>query len=153
MGAAAVDGSTMIIGYGNDLRGDDGAGPWVAARIEERRFAGVRVRIAHQLLPELASELATCDRAVFVDARQGDECDRVDVAIVRPAIDGSSEFTFHEGTPERILALSQRLYGRAPTAWLISIPGQDFNLGAPLSEIASEHCESAVALIHGLLGC
>ena len=48
----------LVIGYGNELRGDDGAGIMVARRIAENPPPGVRSIVARQLTPELADELA-----------------------------------------------------------------------------------------------
>ena len=44
---------SLVIGYGNDLRSDDGAGRAVADRISEMELPGVAVRSVMQLTPEL----------------------------------------------------------------------------------------------------
>jgi Ni,Fe-hydrogenase maturation factor len=53
----SLQSAILVIGYGNELRGDDAIGQWVA-----------RAVAAHQLTPELAEDLAHTDYAVFVDA-------------------------------------------------------------------------------------
>ena len=58
----------LVIGYGNELRGDDGIGPRVAEAVAARNHPGVRVRIVCQLVPELAAELAEARTVIFVDA-------------------------------------------------------------------------------------
>jgi len=85
--------SSLLIGIGNPLRGDDGVGPWLVETWARRRAwreaalaaaqgaaadaadgvvgdlsAGLRVRVVDQLLPELAEELAAVRRVLFVDA-------------------------------------------------------------------------------------
>ena len=59
----------LVIGYGNALRGDDAFGPYVAEKlltmVDELQ---VRVLIRRCLTPELALDLATAPRAVFIDA-------------------------------------------------------------------------------------
>jgi Ni,Fe-hydrogenase maturation factor len=60
--------SALVIGYGNDLRGDDAAGPRVAELIGARELPGVRAIASRQLTPDLAEQLARADLAVFVDA-------------------------------------------------------------------------------------
>ena len=58
----------LVIGYGNELRGDDAAGPRVAAAVEQWQLPGVRVLILHQLTPELADPIASSGLVIFVDA-------------------------------------------------------------------------------------
>lgn len=59
----------LIIGYGNPLRGDDRLGWVVAAQLgEQLGEQHGTVRTLHQLVPELAEELARYDVAMFVDA-------------------------------------------------------------------------------------
>jgi Ni,Fe-hydrogenase maturation factor len=60
---------TVVIGYGNDLRGDDALGPLAATAVAEWDMPGVQAIAAHQLMPELAEPLAQADLAIFVDAR------------------------------------------------------------------------------------
>jgi Ni,Fe-hydrogenase maturation factor len=59
----------LVVGYGNSLRGDDGAGWHAAARLAaDPRLTGARVLARHQLTPELAAEVATASLVVLVDA-------------------------------------------------------------------------------------
>jgi len=58
---------TIIIGFGNTLRGDDGAGV-AAAEMLAGDFPGANVVAVQELHPELAEQLASCDLAVFLDA-------------------------------------------------------------------------------------
>ncbi len=60
--------AALVIGYGNDLRCDDGAGRAVADRIEAMALPGVEVRSVQQLAPELALDIACAETVVFVDA-------------------------------------------------------------------------------------
>ena len=66
--------SLLVIGYGNALRGDDGAGPCAARLFGERCAArpggdgAPRALAVIQLLPELVDELAQAARVVFIDA-------------------------------------------------------------------------------------
>ena len=59
---------SLVIGYGNDLRSDDGAGRVVADRLDALALPDVTVRSVIQLTPELALEIAKFDTVVFVDA-------------------------------------------------------------------------------------
>ncbi|MGB7620863.1 MAG: hydrogenase maturation protease, partial [Terriglobia bacterium] len=57
----------LVIGYGNTLRGDDGAGPRVAEMIA-RRFPQVDSLVLHELQPELAEAVSGYEEVIFVDA-------------------------------------------------------------------------------------
>lgn len=56
---------TVLIGYGNSLREDDGFGPAVAALLSQH--GGIKSLAAHQLVPEMAQEIAQGERVIFVD--------------------------------------------------------------------------------------
>src|SRR5205823_6351255 len=60
--------SFVVIGYGNDLRGDDGVGQRVALSVACWRQPGVMALALHQLTPELTTWLVRATFAIFVDA-------------------------------------------------------------------------------------
>ena len=100
----------IVIGYGNDLRSDDGAGRWVADRIEEMRLPGVAVRSMSQLTPEGALLLDGLDVAVFVDASVDTSTLRIET--VEPGPEGS--VMTHHGDPATLLSMV-RSVGVLPT--------------------------------------
>ncbi|HEU5101426.1 MAG TPA: hypothetical protein VFU22_20525, partial [Roseiflexaceae bacterium] len=61
--------SIVVIGYGNELRGDDAIGMIVAEQVASRGWPNVCAIATRQLLPELAEDLARVGLAIFVDAR------------------------------------------------------------------------------------
>ena len=63
----------LVIGYGNELRGDDAAGPCVARGVADWGRPEVDGLAVHQLTPELAPALAGAEVVVFVDACADDE--------------------------------------------------------------------------------
>ena len=70
---------TLIIGYGNPLRGDDGVGPRAAELLVEEDGVtspllpdGVQVLVCHQLTIELAPQIAEADRLILIDAIASD---------------------------------------------------------------------------------
>jgi hydrogenase maturation protease len=123
--------TSLIIGYGSVLRGDDAAGARVAATVAHWALPGAQAIAAHQLTPELAEPLSRARVAVFVDARAGDgggvRLRALGPRQLRATLD------MHVSDPESLLALAHALYGRAPQAWLLTIPARQFELGAPLS--------------------
>jgi Ni,Fe-hydrogenase maturation factor len=108
---------TLIIGYGNPLRSDDGFG-WHAGRLVARELAGqdAEVITCHQLTPELAEDIH-CRNVV-------------------PQAPASSAFT-HSCTPSGLLASAEVLYGLRPPAVVITVSAQSFAFGDSLSPVVS----------------
>ncbi|MGO4879722.1 MAG: hydrogenase maturation protease [Bryobacteraceae bacterium] len=128
---------TLVIGYGNTLRGDDGAGFYVAERL------GAGAIACQQLTPELAEPIARTERVIFVDAHAGVPAGRITVQQLKP----HESAAMHRFDPETLLAWSQQLYGRAPEAILIGIGGESFELGQGLSPAARQAMREAVRAI------
>lgn len=146
--AAPVPAGTLVIGYGNELRGDDAAGPRVAEAVEAWGREGTRVLVVHQLLPELAEDVAGARVVFFVDASV--EADAVVVERIEPRMDAS--MTSHGGEPGAVLALARTVYGRVPEAsWLVHVPVEQFDLAAPLSERTRAGVAEAVEAIRAVL--
>lgn len=118
--------NTLVIGYGNPLRGDDGAGAFVARRLGPDAIA------CHQLTPELAEPVSRAHRVIFVDAHAGVPAGEIILQRVRPRASSG----IHRFDPETLLAWSQQLYGHAPEAIFIGIGGESFDLGESLSPAA-----------------
>lgn len=133
--------SVLIVGIGNTLRRDDGAGAEVAERFAGR--ADCRVLVVHQLLPEHVEDLARCDRVVFADAAVNAER----VRFERLAASATSPSLGHSGDPAWLLGLCQALHGRTLEAWLLTVPGVDFGFGHGLSAVATAGVDEAVRLL------
>jgi len=119
---------TLIIGVGNTLRCDDGAGIRVAEQAGAQ-FPEVDVLCVHGLTPELAETVARYDRVIVVDASL--TAAGLRVTTLNP------ESTFprsHNLSPGGVLALSSSLYHRAPSeALLIELPVRSAGFGESLS--------------------
>lgn len=129
---------TVIIGYGNPTRSDDGVG-WHASGLLADVFVGQNVEViaCHQLTPELAEALSRCQRAVFIDA---DARGRPGTIRRREICAGQSSapaFT-HSCTPAGLLASAQELYGRSPEAVIFTVSAQSFAFGESLSSTVSK---------------
>jgi hydrogenase maturation protease len=142
-------GSILVIGYGNDLRGDDAAGRCAATRIAAWELPAVRVLSLHQLTPELADPLAAADRAIFLDAHPVADDPAVRVRPISP-LPHTNRFG-HTSDPQALLAFTQIAFGRIPEAWWVTIPAADFALGEPLSRFAERGIADALAAIRPLL--
>lgn len=122
---------TLVIGYGNDSRNDDGAGWFVARALAARELPGLTVETAHQLEVDTAELVQGFDRVIFVDAAVPETPSPWACAEVAAGF--RSHAVAHFLTPADVLGLCESLYGPAPRGWLFSIRGHDFNFGMSLS--------------------
>lgn len=154
-----------MIGYGNTLRSDDGAGPFVARALEARVPAGTRILDAHQLTPEMAIDISVATRVVFVDAIDAtretapretapresapqESGPRVSRLEPEP---GADPLNPHASDPGSLLWLAKTLFGGAPEAWLVAIPGTEFGFGETLSPGTARASADAIAQVEALL--
>jgi hydrogenase maturation protease len=139
----------LVIGYGNELRGDDGLGPRVAEDMAAANSPGVRVRSVCQLVPELAAEVADAQVVIFVDALADSRCSAVELAPVRA--EEITEWGTHSADPRTLLALTLAVYRRTPEAWWLKVPGWNFDFGGGLSSAAKENIRQAIVHIEKLI--
>jgi hydrogenase maturation protease len=118
---------SLIIGYGNSLRTDDGIGPILADAVGGTSF--------EYLCPELAEEVASAESLIFIDACFGEDIGQIHTGKIEA--ESSSEMS-HQSSPSALLQMATELYGSAPSALLITITGSNFDYGDKLSpEIAA----------------
>lgn len=128
---------TLIIGYGNPLRSDDGFGWHVSGSLAQAlEGQDIEVMTCHQLTPELAETLSRCRRAVFIDADAEGKPGAVHSRAIHPQAHASSWFT-HTCTPSGLLASAKQLYGHHPEAIVITVSAQSFEFGDVLSPIVA----------------
>jgi hydrogenase maturation protease len=139
-------GTTLILGWGNPGRLDDGLGPAFIEAVAARALPGLVLDSDYQLTMDDAAEVARHERVVFVDAdRRGPSSFRM--RRLRPSRDGSS-FSTHSVAPAAVLSLCRDLFHSEPEAWLLGIRGYDFDrFGEGLSERARTNLERAVEFI------
>ena len=137
---------TLVIGYGNPLRSDDGVGPWIAGQLEQALIGVSQVTCltAFQLTPELADDISQVDRVVFIDAsvavRAGEMAmTRVMGRTVRHGALG------HEMSPEELMFLCESIFGKAPAAWAIGIGVGSIEFGEGLTAAVAKTAERLVA--------
>lgn len=156
-------GRTLVIGYGNLDRGDDGVAFEVVNGLRRRLSqlpldeeqtgldqlgTAVDSAFVHQLGPELLELAAGYDQIIFVDAHVQSEGDALSVEAVGPAY-AVSAFTHHM-TPGMFAALFKALYDRAPAAFVVSIQGTDFQFRRGLSPLTAGQVAPAVDTILAL---
>jgi len=146
---SAVDNTTLVIGWGNDLRGDDGVGRRVAERVRAMCLPNVVVCSLHQPGPELAADMAGASRVIFVDASL--EVEEVTVRRVDSDILPSDGGLGHAVSPESLACLARTLYEADPEVWAIHVPASDFEYGHDLSGPVKQHAVEAYRLVRQLI--
>lgn len=137
----------LIIGYGNELRRDDGVGPKVAASVAKWNLPGVRTLVCQQLTPELADPIASAGRVVFVDAN-ANPSDSVQLREIDPT--EVAQVMSHATNPLSLLALTQQAFGRCPSASWLTIPVQDLGFGDELSPLARQGMQVALERLRAI---
>ena len=138
--------TTLIVGYGNPLRGDDGAGYVAAEMLRERiHDPSIEILCEQQLLPELMEPISRAAGVIFIDASVSGRAGKFSRIPLRPA-PACSRFT-HHATPESLLAGAQSLYGHTPEATLYTIPGRNFEMGQELTPSVRRAVNELVATL------
>jgi len=142
---------TLVIGYGNPGRLDDGLGPACAEQVEARQLPGVTADATYQLSVEDAATVAAYERVVFADASvNGNE--PFSFQPVAPVLDVS--FTSHSVAPGAIVAMARSMFGSKVEGFALGIRGYEFNaFGETLSERARENLAAAVAFLEETIRC
>src|ERR1039458_7437767 len=132
----------LVVGYGNPLCGDDGAGPYVVEKITEAAPPDVETRIFHQLPLEWVPDIHRFSMVMFVDAGV-----QVPDDVIQPVkeVDGECSVSMsHVLVPGLVMRLSGMLYGSTPPGFVCTILGDDFTLGAQMTEATRERADHAV---------
>lgn len=115
---------TLILGWGNPGRGDDGLGPEFVRRIADSNISGVVTDSDYQLQVEDAAEITDYERVLFVDAdRSGPE----PFGLARVYPEGRLAFSTHSLSPAAVLMLARDLFQSEPEAWILGIRGYQFD--------------------------
>jgi hydrogenase maturation protease len=135
---------TLVLGYGNPGRQDDGLGPAVAAGIERLGWPNLTAFDTYQLNIEDAMDVAEHDVVWFVDAAKTGPSP---YAVHEVAPDSSIEFTSHLVRPEALLAIAQQCYGKSPQAFMLAIRGYEFAFIEALTQGATDNLRDALAML------
>lgn len=137
---------TLIIGYGNADRQDDGVGWHVLRNLAEKIGGvipddpGVPIEIETELVdllyilqiyPELAETLSHYQRVCFVDAHTADIPEPISWIKLEPEYERSP--LTHHMSPKTVLSISASIYNHTPEAILVSIRGFCFQFQRDLS--------------------
>jgi len=130
----------LIVGIGNPLRSDDGLG-WHVARELLRELArglandDIQVVATQQLTPEISDMASGAELVLFIDAARSGNPGTLKCERITPAAPASRHS--HDLSPAGILKLAQELYGRCPSAYILTVAGESFATGDTLSATAT----------------
>ncbi|MCX7983610.1 MAG: hydrogenase maturation protease [Bacteroidetes bacterium] len=140
--------SVLVVGYGNTLRADDGAGVRAAEFIAQQ-YPQINVLCVHQLTPEIAEVLSRVSLAFFLDADFTSNSVKI-TPITEPP--WKYRHNSHVATPHDLLALSAHLYGTYPRkTFIVSIPACSVMFSETLSPQTQQFVEEAVLLVTKLI--
>jgi len=143
----------VILAYGNPSRGDDALGPELMQCMENQmqyhaHWHNIKWVLDFQLQIEHTQDLKDTELALFIDAS---------ITAPRPysfqkiTAKRDDSYTSHALSPAALLHVFEKAYRRpAPAAFLLSIRGEEFILGRPLSKQAQNHLNAAIAFTQRL---
>lgn len=157
-------GSILVIGYGNSLRSDDGAGCRVSDIVASWDLPYVRSLTVHQLTPELAEPISHAELAIFIDAWANSndlasqrkkpkpivQVQKIAVpqklSLMQSTLSGGGHFS----DPRALLLLAQQVYGANPVAYSLLLPAVNWEFGEQVSAVTRKSIEQAVDFLQNL---
>ena len=124
----------LILGYGNTLRGDDALGIHAAHALHDFYCTdgSVRVLATSQLTFDLAEDISQASFILLIDAAVSGLPGNIHSEEILPS-DEKVRFT-HHWTPSTLLMLSRQLYGKAPSAVILTMAVASSEVGVGLSQ-------------------
>ena len=137
--------TAVIIGVGNRMRRDDGAGLAVADRLRARLPEGARALALDHVPPDLYERWQAAERVVLVDAARSGAAPG-SVRRFERLLD--NDLAFHQIH----FVIAARALGRLPASLVVfAIEGQDFGPGAGLTPAVESAVAEVVAAIASAL--
>lgn len=133
----------LMLGIGNSLRGDDGAGPWICQQLQEEAWPGVTVETAMQIYPEHLHQFMEFDAILVIDASV--ETLHLKMERIVDLSPGTAS-SHHQDLPTMV-ALGRQLFQKDIALYACHIPAMQFDMGQPLSEHTLAHAQAALPLI------
>jgi hydrogenase maturation protease len=126
-----TDQKILLIGIGNNCRGDDGLGWKFIELVESMGLDFIDREFRYQLQVEDAVLISEYDVVYFVDATY----EKMDKGFeLRPCIAFDEEqVSSHAQSPGAILRLANDLYQKFPEAWILAIGGDSCEIQTSMS--------------------
>jgi hydrogenase maturation protease len=138
-----------VIGIGNEIRHDDGAGPTVVQRLAELNLPGVSLTVTDGEPSRLIELWSEADLVVIVDAVRNDPArpGRIHQLIVDRPVGGSTDIaTSHEFRLNRAINLVITLTRLPRRLVILTVEGADFTPGVGLTPNVAASIDRLVQL-------
>lgn len=123
----------LIIGIGNETKGDDGLG-WAFLDLISTKYPDFTFLYNYQLGPEDGETISHYDWVLIVDASYNQYIEGFNFSKLTPS--NSVEVFTHSMRPDQLLYLSSKIFGKVPKVWLLEISGYKFEFGTSISNEA-----------------
>lgn len=145
---------TLIYGYGNPGRKDDGLGArfielvdqWIASE----GITGIKTDCNYQLNIEDAAVVADYDRVIFVDASVAEDVVDFKLEDITPN-NASIEFTMHAVSTSFVIDLCRKIYNKLPQAFNLHVKAYDFDFAEELTPEAEQNMKNAFVFLKKFL--
>ena len=147
---------TLIAGFGNELRGDDGFGITVLHRLRNLQFErpGVTLLEVGTAGIRLAQELLDpYDRLIIVDAIARGGAPGTVYTLAVDDVDATGQVDMHVAVPSRALAITKALGGLPREVWIVGCePGEVDELTTEMTPAVRGAIDTVVGHVQRLLG-
>lgn len=145
---------TLIYGYGNAGRMDDGIGErfvelvdkWIA----EEKIENVFTDCNYQLNIEDAATISEYDRVFFVDASIVEDVENYRLEEIEPN-DATIEFTMHAVSTSYVVDLCKKIYNKTPEAYVLHVKAYEFEFKEEMTPKAAENMLDAFTFLKGFI--
>jgi len=141
---------TLVLGYGNPARGDDGLGPALVERLAALALDDLETRVDYQLCVEDAMDIGGFEQVVFVDASLNAVPPFLHYRI--PEVVTPTILDTHSISPEALIHLARTLFGAKSQASVLEIRGYHFEpFTESLSVAAAQNLNAAFLYLKSVL--
>ena len=113
-----------VVGYGNELRGEDAFGVDVIKELQKFHLKNTKLISVLQLTPEIVLELLEADEIIFVDACYDEE----NHYALACSLSRQSGFNLsHHISPKSVIGMLKSLYDKHPNFFIYSMMTNSFD--------------------------
>ncbi len=134
----------LLFGFGNIGRQDDALGIMLAEKIGQCTNSCFDIDQNFQLNAEDALTISEYDIVIFADACVDT---KAPFCFQRLKPDSEISFSTHAMHPKSILALCGELFDKIPRAYLLTMPGYEWEFNAPITPAAQDNLDAAFTFI------
>lgn len=114
----------VVMGYGNELRGEDAFGLEVIKELQKLSIKDTKLISAHQLTPEMVLELLDAQEIIFIDTCYDKENH---YALTCSLTEQNNLNLSHHISPKMIIYMLKNLYAKEPKFFIYSMMSESFD--------------------------